>query len=350
MEKPRNATKGGSNAQKGVSPTPLSSAGEVGDTGDVVCDFRDEVASLEEALSQMGASSKCPFALYNVADHHLNNLYHQEHWQSNQAHEDQMCYCIQVRVTLGEGGGGQPPPSPAWTGSLIANIFQDGLEEWSTEAVVLAPGEAILFFRWWSLKEGLPLGDARDVGFCLGAQLIGPGERLRWKWWWVLSRKVIEPSQMPLWKRALRSGGQDIPREQWRQTRPLQQHITSKIGCNSWKKMLLKWRGDMVKWVIMGLSGGMLVLSVWVGVEDGVEDRVPHNYWETLLVDLPLQGEGVQIGEVSRVPISWPWLGGLGRATEQEGWEDIWAWRSICQSLRMKRPRMLWLTIHDGGM
>ena len=35
--------------------------GEKGNTGDVVGDLRDEVASLEEALSQMGVSSKMPF-------------------------------------------------------------------------------------------------------------------------------------------------------------------------------------------------------------------------------------------------------------------------------------------------
>ena len=47
---------------------------------------------------------------------------------------------------MGEGGGDQPPPSHAWSGVLIADMFQDGLEEQITEAVVLAPGEAILFF------------------------------------------------------------------------------------------------------------------------------------------------------------------------------------------------------------
>ena len=57
-----------------------------------------------------------------------------------------MHYCIQVRVTLGEGGGDQPPPSLVLTGSLIAIMFQDGLEEQITEAVVLALREAILFF------------------------------------------------------------------------------------------------------------------------------------------------------------------------------------------------------------
>ena len=57
MGKHKNATKGGSDAQKGMSHTLSSCAGEAGDTGDVVHYLRDEMASLEEALSQMGASS-----------------------------------------------------------------------------------------------------------------------------------------------------------------------------------------------------------------------------------------------------------------------------------------------------
>ena len=61
-------------------------------------------------------------------------------------HEDQMHYCVHVRVTLGEGGCNQPPPSHAWSGSLIADMFQEGIEEQIIEAVILAPGEAILFF------------------------------------------------------------------------------------------------------------------------------------------------------------------------------------------------------------
>ena len=51
-----------------------------------------------------------------------------------------MCYCIQVRVTLGEGGGNQLPPSYAWTASLISDMFQDGPEDQITEAVALASG------------------------------------------------------------------------------------------------------------------------------------------------------------------------------------------------------------------
>ena len=48
-------------------------------------------------------------------------------------------------------------------------MFQDGLEEWITEAVVLSPEEVILFFRRWLLKEGHVLDDARDDGFHLGS-------------------------------------------------------------------------------------------------------------------------------------------------------------------------------------
>ena len=70
-------------------------------------------------------------------------------------------------MTLGERGGNQPPPSHAWSGLSIVDMFQDSLEEQIAEAVVLAPGEAILFFGQWSIKEGLPLGNARDVGFSL---------------------------------------------------------------------------------------------------------------------------------------------------------------------------------------
>ena len=86
-----------------------------------------------------------------------------------------MHYSIQVRVTLGEGWGDQPPPSHAWTSSLIADMFQDDIEEWITEAVVLTPGEAILFFRRWSLKEGLPLSNAREVGFSLASPVNWAG-------------------------------------------------------------------------------------------------------------------------------------------------------------------------------
>ena len=61
MEKHWNATRGGADSQKGTSPTPSSHRGEAGDTGDAVHNLKDDVASLEEGLSQMGTPSKMPF-------------------------------------------------------------------------------------------------------------------------------------------------------------------------------------------------------------------------------------------------------------------------------------------------
>ena len=46
----------------------------------------------------------------------------------------------------------------------------------------------------------------------------------------------------------------------------------------------------------------MLILNMWVEVEDHIEEKAPHNYWETFPVDPPLQGEGVLIEAVIRVP------------------------------------------------
>ena len=145
-------------------------------------------------------------------------------------------------------------------------------------------------------------------------------------------------------------GGQDAPEEQWRPTRPPQQHTTLKSGWEAWRKMLPKLSWGITKLIIIRLSGRMVILSSWVEVEDGVEDEVPHNYQETLPVDLPLQEEGVQIMEANRVHICQHWWGGPVRATEQEEQEEVWGWRSICQSSRMKRWRMSWLTICGGGM
>ena len=54
--------------------------------------------------------------------------------------------------------------------------------------------------------------------------------------------------------------------------------------------MLLKCRWEMVMWVIMGLSGEMLILRMWVEVEDDIEDKAPHNCWDMFLEDLSLQG------------------------------------------------------------
>ena len=61
MGKQKNTVKGGGKAPSSNFPTLSSCTSEAGDLGDTVQDLRDEVASLEEALSQMGTSSQMPF-------------------------------------------------------------------------------------------------------------------------------------------------------------------------------------------------------------------------------------------------------------------------------------------------
>ena len=115
-----------------------------------------------------------------------------------------------------------------------------------------------------------------------------------------------------------------------------QQPAILKSGCEAGRKMLPKLSWEMTRWVIMEWSWKKLVLSIWLGVENSVEGKAPHDYWETLLADPPLQEEGVLIGKMSKVPTNQPWLEDLGGVTEQKEPEEVWRWRSICWSSRIK--------------
>ena len=103
----------------------------------------------------------------------------------------------------------------------MANMFQDGLKEWKSEAVVLAPGEVILFFGWRWLKEGLLLGNARDAGFHLAGPVNWAGIETQVEMMvstvqeghWAIADAVME--------KRTKARGQDALKEQWRQTRPL---------------------------------------------------------------------------------------------------------------------------------
>ena len=101
-----------------------------------------------------------------------------------------MHYCIHIRfpkkfdallhshqIDSRGGEDNQPPPSHAWSGLLVANMFQDGLKEQITKAVILATGEAILFFGRQSSKERPPYTSKRDVGFSLTGLINWLGEQ-----------------------------------------------------------------------------------------------------------------------------------------------------------------------------
>ena len=77
-----------------------------------------------------------------------------------------MNYCLSMQATLTDELGDVPPPLHAWTTPVIEDMLQEtraGL----TEAVVIGPGRAILFYMRCSMGEGLKVDKARDATFLL---------------------------------------------------------------------------------------------------------------------------------------------------------------------------------------
>ena len=77
-----------------------------------------------------------------------------------------MNYCLSIQVTLTDELGDVPPPLHTWTTPVIEDMLQEtraGL----TEAVVIGPGKAILFYGRCSMGEGLKVDEARDAAFLL---------------------------------------------------------------------------------------------------------------------------------------------------------------------------------------
>ena len=85
--------------------------------------------------------------------------------------KDRRHYCIQVRVMLGERRSSTPtiPCMGRMGGWLITDILQKAWPaDCITEAVVLSPGEVILFFSRHSKDEGISYCRARNIEFGLG--------------------------------------------------------------------------------------------------------------------------------------------------------------------------------------
>ena len=100
-------------------------------------------------------SSRLPSACFLLLDNQ---------WAYSTAPDDWTCYCVHLRVTLGDRRLINPPPSYTWSGSLITDILQEACPgDQITEAVVLVLGEAILFYGRHSLQEGLLYHNAQDV-------------------------------------------------------------------------------------------------------------------------------------------------------------------------------------------
>ena len=153
----------------------------------------EEITSREEVLSHPDASQKCLLDLGELVNHHQRGWYPLSIDGTAQIPpKDRRRYYIQVRVMLGDGGGDQLTPSHACGECLIANILQEAWpEDQITKAMVLSPGETILFFGRCSRNEGLPYCRARNIEFGLG----GPFNWARRSTQIEASRKIVQGCQ-----------------------------------------------------------------------------------------------------------------------------------------------------------
>ena len=69
-------------------------------------------------------------------------------------------------MTLTDELGDVPPPSHAWMAPVIEDMLHEA-RAGLTEAVVIGPGRAILFYGRHSMGEGLKVAEARDATFLL---------------------------------------------------------------------------------------------------------------------------------------------------------------------------------------
>ena len=81
-----------------------------------------------------------------------------------------MRYCLEICVTLTEELGPVPPPSHSWMAPLVEDMLHDA-RTGLTEAVMIGPGRAVLFYGRCSMGEGLTMDKARDAAFLLTEQV-----------------------------------------------------------------------------------------------------------------------------------------------------------------------------------
>ena len=77
-----------------------------------------------------------------------------------------MNYCLEIQVTLTDELGDTPPPSHAWMAPVVKDMLWE-VRAGLTEAVVICPGRAILFYGRCSMGEGLKVDETRDAAFLL---------------------------------------------------------------------------------------------------------------------------------------------------------------------------------------
>ena len=77
-----------------------------------------------------------------------------------------MKHCLEIQVTLTDELGDMPPPPHAWMAPVVEDMLREA-RAGLTEAVIIGPGRAILFYVRHSMGEGLKAVEARDAEFLL---------------------------------------------------------------------------------------------------------------------------------------------------------------------------------------
>ena len=75
-------------------------------------------------------------------------------------------HCLGIHMTLTKETGATCPSPHTWTALMVEDMLHHG-RTGLTKAIVMGPGRAVLFYRRWSLGEGLSLGKVRDTIFTL---------------------------------------------------------------------------------------------------------------------------------------------------------------------------------------
>ena len=60
-------------------------------------------------------------------------------------------YCLGIQVISTEEGA-SPPPLHAWQMPVVDDMLHDG-RSGLTEAIVMGPGWAVMFYGWWFMKD-----------------------------------------------------------------------------------------------------------------------------------------------------------------------------------------------------
>ena len=77
-----------------------------------------------------------------------------------------MNYCLSIKAILTDELGDVLPPPHTWMAPVVEDMLRD-IRARLTEAVVIGPGKAILFYGRRSMGEGLMADETRDAAFLI---------------------------------------------------------------------------------------------------------------------------------------------------------------------------------------